>query len=90
MTQTETAESLPTVVEDKVQSWQESQTIDNHSEGQEGMDSKEDHDEVKLDTSSEVKSEETPKKAKKKKAKNKRVALWELQNGGKGMEFTKR
>lgn len=84
MTQTETAESLPTVVEDKVQSWQESQNIYNHSEGQEGMDSKENDDENKLDTASEVKPEETPKKVKKKKSKNKRVALLELQNGEKG------
>ena len=67
-----------------MQSWQESQNIDNHSEGQEGTDSKENDDEGKLDTASEVKPEETPKKTKKKKAKNKRVALLELQNGEKG------
>ena len=89
MTQTETADSLPAVVQDKVQSWQESQNIDNHSEGQEGMDSKENGDEEKLDTASAVKPEETPKKTKKKKAKNKKVALLDLQNGEKGRGFTK-
>ena len=87
MTQPETAESLPTVVEDKVKSWQESQNIDNRSQRQDRIDSKENDYKEEPDTASAVKPEETPKKTKKKKEKNKRVGVLELQNGEKGRRW---
>ena len=87
LTQTKATENLPSVDEDdKIRLWQDSQHIDINSEVkkkddlQERRVSNENGDEDLPDAESKAKPQETSKKTKKKKAKNKK-AVDMLQNG---------
>lgn len=85
LTQTKTAENLPTAEEDKIRSWQASQITDQSRNEKTNSRGNDDRDEV--DMVYAAKPEENSKKTKKKKAKNKRSVECESQNGEKGNRY---
>ena len=96
LTQRKTKENLPSVDDDdKVRLWQDSQTIDSNSEGKKnnsqqrnGNENCDEHQpglESEPGAESEVRPQDTSKKTKKKKAKNKKAELGDmLRNGQEG------
>ena len=89
LTQSKPTQNLPSVDDgDKIQLWQETSTVDSNSEMKENHSqevvSTENGDEHQPGTESNAKPQETPKKAKKKKAKNKKTDSANMLRNGEG------